>query len=767
MSFTVTSILISIIQNLFSVLAARQRLNRLFVICSSAYFFILTPNLSWAHNEGFGQHVIEAYRLEDVPPPKIDGRLDDPVWHHPKSIHGFIQLEPERAKPATDDTTVYIAYDRHNLYIAFQCDDAEPDKIVNRLARREQVFDSDLISFFIDPLHDHRTGYKFATTPAGVQNDDYRYEDTKRDRNWKGIWWVESHIHESGWSAEFKIPFANFRFAEKREQVWGFDVERVNRRKSEVTVWKQMTQAGPVTRMSDLGHLVGLRDIESGKQFEISPYLLSGVSDTERQSAAEQVGVGLDVQYSLKGALKTNLTLNPDFAQVEADQLEINLTRFPTRFPEQRPFFVEGNSFFETPLDLFFSRRIGSRGDILWGGKMTGKVGDYSIALLGSQTGSFSALELGQESELKESALYSAIRLKKDILKRSNIGVLFTNKEQEDSHSRIGGVDMNLALGKTYHMSAQYAQSFQPSEDTQNHAYVVEFSQRNYLWNTSVGLERVAPLFEINQTGFLRKEQYRGWQRANMRTTYEPQFGRFRGFFRASGDVSQSLYTNAYFTNWQQRNPELRLSPKFDEDLIAWNASIDAGVEFVESVWDDIGAFYSRSREIELTDVFIANGFGFFIDTNSSLAVSGGLQVDIGDFFNFDKQSIGKQRQLSLSSTIRPRSNFTLEFDSSYAQSLDEQRVIDGRFLVSSLRMTYLFTRDSFLRVFAQTGRERTTFDELQTERNYLVSFLFGWEYSPKSHFFVAYNEDWDTSEGKLRLGNRVVAIKISYLANL
>ena len=138
MSFTVTSILISIIQNLFSVLAARQRMNQLFVICSSAYLLILTPNLLWAHNEGFGQHVIEAYRLEDVPPPKIDGRLDDPVWHHPKSIHGFIQLEPERAKPATDDTTVYIAYDRHNLYIAFQCDDAEPDKIVNRLARRDR-----------------------------------------------------------------------------------------------------------------------------------------------------------------------------------------------------------------------------------------------------------------------------------------------------------------------------------------------------------------------------------------------------------------------------------------------------------------------------------------------------------------------------------------------------------------------------------------------------------------------------------------------------
>ena len=139
-----------------------------------------------------------------------------------------------------------------------------------------------------------------------------------------------------------------------------------------------------------------------------------------QESLDGQLGTGLDVQYNLTSTLKTNVTVNPDFAQVEADQLEINLTRFPTRFPERRPFFVEGNSFFETPLELFYSRRIGREGDILWGGKMTGKVGSYSLGILGSQTGSFGALEIGQESESKEEALYSTVRLKKDILQRSS-----------------------------------------------------------------------------------------------------------------------------------------------------------------------------------------------------------------------------------------------------------------------------------------------------------------------------------------------------------
>ena len=366
---------------------------------------ILFAGTVCAHEPGSAKYVVEAYRLEPgVPAPKIDGKLDDPAWQKAKPVSGFIQLVPDRAKPATDDTAFYIAYDPHHLYVAFRCYDESPDKVVNRIVRRGgNIYDSDVISFFMDPHHDHRTGYKFATTPGGVQSDAYRFDDIRSDSSWRGIWWLETGIDEQGWVAEFKIPFANFRFPDKSEQVWGFDVERVHRRKDEVTVWKQMTQAGATTRMSDLGLMVGLKDIGGAKPFEISPYLLGGVSDKE--SLDGQLGTGLDVQYNLTSTLKTNVTVNPDFAQVEADQLEINLTRFPTRFPERRPFFVEGNSFFETPLELFYSRRIGREGDILWGGKMTGKIGSYSLGILGSQTGSFGALEIGQESESKEESV--------------------------------------------------------------------------------------------------------------------------------------------------------------------------------------------------------------------------------------------------------------------------------------------------------------------------------------------------------------------------
>ena len=728
---------------------------------------LVFPTLLWGHTDGLGLHAVTAYRLEDIPPPTIDGRLDDLAWNAATPISGFVQLEPRRGEPATDDTIAYIVYDRHNLYVAFRCYDSEPDKIVSRITRRGNIYDSDLISFFIDPYHDHRTGYKFGTTPSGIQEDNYRYDDTQIDGSWRGIWWVESRIDELGWAAEFKIPFANFRFPESTEQVWGFDVERLNRRKSEITIWKQMTQAGYRTRMSDLGHLVGLSGIETGKSVEIIPYALGGTSTNHRQSVSGQLGAGIDLQYSMSGALKTNFTLNPDFAQVEADQLEINLTRFPTRFPEKRPFFVEGNSFFETPIALFFSRRIGDRGDILWGGKMTGKVNRYSIGLLGAQTGNFNVLEVGQPPRSKEKAWYSAVRVKRDVLNRSNIGALFTNREHGTGYSRVIGADMSLALGKTYHATGQIAQSFHSEGNAVGNAYILKFVRRNYVWDIKAELERIGPRFETNQTGFLEKESHRGWQRLDWEATYSARTNaRWRPFFGAGSGISQTLYTNDYFLHWQRRHPTLDLADGFTENLIGWDVKLIGGTTFTESFLSRIRAVYERSREIELTDIFGANYFAISIDTNRAKPIAGWFRIDIADYYNFDRQSVGLQRGAALASTLRPRSNFTLDLIGSYAHSLNSQRAIDGRFLVGSLRATYLFTRNAFLRVFTQAARGRSTFERIQLTEDYLVSLLFGWEYNPKSNFFVGYNEGWQTDGEHLRLANRVVVFKLGYLWN-
>jgi hypothetical protein len=725
---------------------------------------LLCPAVLWSHPGDLGEHVVEAYRLDDTSPAlKIDGQLDDVAWQSAQSKHGMRQLRPHRGEAATGDTEFYILYDRYNLYVGFRCFDDEPDKILNRLGRRGDIFPSDFISIYIDPHHDHRTGYTFATTPGGIQSDGYRFDDSDSDRNWRGIWWVESQINDEGWTAEFKIPFANFRFPEDSEQIWGFDIERLNKRKNEWTVWKQMTQAGQYTRMSDLGHIVSFSDIEPGKLFEVTPYTIGGANKVSGQSTDSQGAVGLDVQYSLTAALKANLTVNPDFAQVEADQLEVNLTRFPTRFAEKRPFFVEGNSFFDTPLDLLFSRRIGSSGDIVWGTKITGKVDDYSVGFLTSQTGGTGLLEFGEGQASSEDALYSALRIKKDVLRRSNIGIMYAGKELDGDYSRVAGVDGNVTFAKTYKLQGQYALSFQQGSSEDNSAVTLELSQRNFLWEAELELERIAPLFETNQTGFLRKELNRGWQRLGADVLYGPRWKGHQPFISAAAGLTEGIYDDTYFTDWSRNNPGSNISSEFEEDLIAWDTQVVAGMELTETLVSSFDIYFQRSRNVELTDVFNANQFGFDIETNSSRAVSLKLNGSIGDFFNFSRQSVGKQRQLTLFSTVRPKDNLALDIGTSYAQTRDQSDKVDGRFLVGSLRSTYLFTRDTFLRVFTQTERQRLTLEEKRTDTNNLFSALFGWEYTPKSHFFVAYNETW----GSARTDSRVVLLKLSYLSNL
>ena len=194
-------------------------------------------------------------------------------------------------------------------------------------------------------------------------------------------------------------------------------------------------------------------------------------------------------------------------------------------------------------------------------------------------------------------------------------------------------------------------------------------------------------------------------------------------------------------------------------------------MDFREILLDDVMAYYNRSREVELTEVFRADRYGVEIDTDSTKPIAIGIGIDFADYFNFGRQQAGKQRSLMVESTIRPRSNLSIELDGGYAQSFDLEGAIDGRFFVSSLRTTYLFTRESFLRMFAQANRERLF--SMEIRQTYLLSLLFGWEYNPKSHLFVAYNEAWgDASVGTaadraLQLENRVIVIKVTYLYNL
>lgn len=733
-------------------------------------FFPVTIPLK-AHEDSLGNYTIKAYQLNEVSPPKIDGILNDEAWQKASSVSGFVWKDfPNRS--ASEETAAYIVYDQYHLYVGFRCYDSEPENIVNRISRRGNAFDSDVISFFIDPYHDHRTGYKFVCTPGGVKDDNYRYDDSKVDPSWEGVWWAEGNIDDLGWTAEFKIPFSNFRFTDAKNQVWGINFERFIRRKRETDAWKPLGSGGGYwTRMSALGHLIGLEGIQSSKHVEVYPYFMGGTTESEVEGVKGRSDIGIDFQYRLTNQFRISSMMNPDFAQVEADQLEINLTRFPTRFAEKRPFFIEGNSTFATPLELYYSRRIGNRGDILWGANVTGKVGNYTVGLISSQTGDWNYFGLQDEIETKEEALFTIFRTKRDIFEKSNVGILYAGKEKREEQQRVLGLDANIEVGENAVFVGQIAQSWNILNKLEpSRAYLLTLMRETDRFNTEISMDRMDPEFSANQTGFIRKEAYRGWQGIGTKLEYTPRpslLGLEKLFIGTHGRLSQGLYTDLYFLDLEGKHPNLQISPSFDPDVLLWSNSMWVQMKFRESLLERFGIIFSYSKESELTDFFWARTGGVYLRTDTAKRIFTSLQLNMGDFYNFSQKYVGGQRGFNLSGTLRPKNNLTFELTTGYAQTSNPDDQTDGEFLANSLRVTYLLTRDLFFRLFAQAVWNRMYYNQPETSRRYLISFLVGWEYSPKSHFFIAYNEDWDTLGERLRFSDRVIVGKVSYLWNL
>jgi len=311
-------------------------------------------------------------------PPIIDGRLEDPAWRSAQPVSDIIQVEPDNLAPPTERTEVRVVYDDNALYFAFRAYDSDPSGIMRRLARRDQWTEAgnnnaDWVGVALDPLNDDRRGQVFIVNAAGVKMDLFIPDDENYDGSWDAVWNAKVSIDSEGWNAEIELPFSVFQFDSKGEQVWGLELNRVIYRKQEWQEWpgKPRGVKGIVSRY---GALIGLSDIPPPKQLEILPYALGGrrMGNEERNSRS----AGMDLEYGLSSNTSVSITLNPDFGQVEADPSVLNLTAFETFYPEKRPFFVEGGSFFTpqfgeeietwqkgsfmlSPIKLFHSRRIG------------------------------------------------------------------------------------------------------------------------------------------------------------------------------------------------------------------------------------------------------------------------------------------------------------------------------------------------------------------------------------------------------------------------
>ena len=305
--------------------------------------------------------------------PVLDGLATDAVWQRAMVIDDFAEVRPIELGTPRQRTEARVAYDARNLYVLVRAWDTAPDSIVGLLSRRDDETSSDQITVLIDSYHDRRTGHGFVVNPAGVQVDYAVNDNGNEDNAWDAVWDVATHVDSLGWTAEFRIPFSQLRFAPAPSVTFGFAIWRSYQRETASMSWPgiRLSSAGYVTQWGDL---VGLRDIAPPRRSELIPYVVSSNEARLGDPAFarhQRLTVGGDLKYAVASNLTLNATINPDFGQVEADPSQLNLSAFEVFFQERRPFFIEGGGLFQMEVNcfitndcqtgegLFYSRRIG------------------------------------------------------------------------------------------------------------------------------------------------------------------------------------------------------------------------------------------------------------------------------------------------------------------------------------------------------------------------------------------------------------------------
>jgi len=463
-------------------------------------------------------------------PPRIDGRLDDEVWSRAPVHTGLTQKVPDDGEPATERTFIQFAYDSDALYVAMALHYSDPGLITDNLTRRDQTYGVDRFRVEIDTHHDHQTAFMFELSAAGVHRDGHVTKNGDGfDGNWDAVWEGRVAKNAEGLSAEWRIPYQALRFRPADRYIWGVTVVRSIALKHEFDHWTRAPrhERGWVSRF---GHLVGIEGISPARALELLPYavgrtILYPGSDRDADLTAR---VGFDVRYGVSNSTSLSATINPDFGQVEADPAELNLTVFETFQAERRPFFVEGAQMFRTPIDLFYSRRLGRRPGLLsvpagWDEgnrpgsttvlgalKLTGKTGAHTTfglmdAVTAGEHVRIDSAGIGRQALVEPRTNYVVGRLMQDVLKNSYVGILATALTREHGDEAwSAGVDWKLnSEDNDYEFAGQVATSH--TNRGNGWAVDVEAGKRTGLWQAEAGVEAFSPDFEINDMGFLRQ----------------------------------------------------------------------------------------------------------------------------------------------------------------------------------------------------------------------------------------------------------------------
>jgi hypothetical protein len=687
----------------------------------------------------------------------VDGKLDEPAWANAPVATDFIQTEPKEGEVSAERTEVRVLYDSQTLYFGMYAHDSGVKKLViNDLKKDFSTDSTDMFELVLDTFHDERNGYIFSTNAGGAKGDAQMINDGREvNSNWDAVWYVKTSVLEDGWVAEIAIPFKSLKFREQSMQTWGVNFHRSIRSnlRNEDAYWAPLPRIYNIQRVSLAGTLEGLEGVRPGSNLRFKPYATSSFSQSGATGKKKTDGeLGFDAKYGITSGLTWDFTYNTDFSQVEADEQQVNLTRFSLFFPEKREFFLENSGIFKfgggdvgpnnaaisgringVGSDVFFfSRSIGlSTSDnlavpILGGTRLTGRAGSYELGFINMQQ---------RESSTTNATNFTIARLKRNIMANSDIGVMFMHKEALDSpqFNRVMGADANLRFGQNSSVNAFLAKSSAPGINTDNLYGRVTYGYQDSAWQTRAFYNNTQSNF-IDEMGYLPR---RGVQRmyGDLRRSFRPDVLAIRqlqphiviDYFADAHNNIDSKYVDYHFPIFFQNGAMIEMGKNSTVEVLKKPFSLNNGKAVVPAgVYD----YY---------DYFV------FYRPDVSRLFQPSARWGIGPFYG------GYKHTYTVGETLR----ISHKFNTSLQFTHNNISLPEGRFKTNllSTRFNYAFSTSVFLNALVQYNSDT---------RQWTSNVRFNVIHHPLSDFFFVYNERRNTVSGDLM--DRALIAKVTYM---
>jgi len=671
-------------------------------------------------------------------PPKIDGLLDNSVWEKEAlKIENFVQLSPKENGAPSQKTTAYLGYDAKNLYLAFRCEDTEVKKLRCSVTNRDNCLDDDWIMIFLDAFNEKRRAFTFAVNPIGIQMDFIRTEsggNDNMDASWDTVFESDGKIDDKGYTVEMAIPFKSIRFPDKEDKVWGLTIGRNIPRAGEVIIWPEFSRNIPGL-LSQAREILIRGKVEKGKNLEIMPVATS----LKREGEKVDFEPGVNVKYGVSSDLTLDFALNPDFSHIEADapQIDVNL-RYALRYPEKRPFFLEGMEIFQFPeIEMVYTRRII---DPLFGAKISGKLGRFAYGVLSTydEHPTESLWEVhGGGGSTDNKALFNIVRLKTDVFKESYMGFSLADKEIDGSHNRVAGFDGQFKFNNKFFFTFQAlaSQTKYPNEETGfSPALYAEFFYFTKNWSIGSYWKSIHPDFEAS-SGFVNRTDYRTAGVWTSATIYPDK--KYLNQINFNFQVGQR---DAYFSNTVQ-DKWARFSTQF---------------RFTE--FNRLWVTYENAMERYADIDFKRNNLEIQAESNIIKWLPFTFTFLIGDMINYDTEDtfLGWGTTYGISANFKPNKRLQLGLDFS-KNTFWKKRGGDELwdYNVVRARTTYQLSKSLSVRAIV---------DYNHFYKQIFGSLLLSYVLRPGTVFFIGYDSNYDRNEfRRYDRRNYNVFLKFSY----